>query len=417
MTKTYKAVKNSAIEFELTITKDELSKAQKKVINNYRDKVSIKGFRKGSATDEMIMQHMGLKLLEEEVLNASIEKVYKKFVIDNKLSPVGSPDVKFPEKEDNKKDLTLKCSVEIAPKIDLGTAWKKIKYTPNLVKISDKEVDEVISTIMAQDKTGSEVSRAAKDGDLLDVDFAGKNDKGEDIPNTSGEKVVFRLGQGQFLPDLEKAFIKMKAGEKKDKVIVSFPEKYHSAEMAGKKIPFNIKLNKVSEINIDKISAEQIEQILGKKADLSEFRKTIKENISTRKQHQNDEKSLEKYKEEISSTIKIELPLSWVNNETTHRLNDFKNRNNYKAGNDQDFWKKIGKTEKDMKKELDEISQKSLSSYLILMEIIKAEKVELDKDELLEVDEQMKKGQQDRQALIVNRKIDKFLQGVRLASK
>jgi len=269
MTDKIKKMSGSKVSFALVLVKKDLENAQKKVIGNYKKNLQIKGFRKGSAPDDRVLAAIGDQKLMFEGFNLALDEKYREFITKNKLRPVSAPKVDFSGME--KIPVEVKMEVEVFPEIILGK-YEKLKIEQPKVVITDAEVSQLIETFLSQSGKGSVVERAAKKGDLLDVDFSGKDEKGNILPNTDGKNVKFAAGSGQFLPDLEKAYIGMKAGEEKKNVKVKFPKEYPAPEMAGKKVPFDIKLNSVSEISADKLDEKTIEEIVGRKKTVEEFR-------------------------------------------------------------------------------------------------------------------------------------------------
>ncbi len=209
----FKTLPQSKIAFTLTIEKAALDKAQASLVKRYKNEVSIKGFRKGHAPDSAVLAAVGPQKLAYDALNQAVDKAYMDFLQTEQVQVIAQPEVDI--KDPNKTPLEVNIEVEVFPEVKVGD-FKKIKVKTEKIKVEDKEVDEAIKTICAQMGVAKEVKRAAKDGDLVEVDFAGFDDKGEIIPNTNREKTKFRLGMGQFLPDLEAGFKDMKAGTPKE---------------------------------------------------------------------------------------------------------------------------------------------------------------------------------------------------------
>ncbi|MDZ7770004.1 MAG: trigger factor [Woeseiaceae bacterium] len=121
----------------------------------------------------------------------------------------------------------------------------KIKVERPDVEITDADCDGMIDNLRQQKAEWKVVERAAKDGDRVMVDFEGLLD-GEPIAGGQGNGVPVVLGQGQMLPDFEKAIVGLKAGDSKD-TRVKFPKDYHAEELAGKKVDFTITAQQVEE--------------------------------------------------------------------------------------------------------------------------------------------------------------------------
>ncbi len=373
----YKTLPKSKVNFTLKVDKTAIENARKTVIQHMKNQISIKGFRKGHAPDDYVVAQVGVQKIAFEAMNQAIDKAYANFIKENNLQVISQPEVDIPSPDSD--PIEVKCEVEIYPEITVGD-YKKIKVKKEKIEVETKEIEDVLMTVCAQMEAGEEVKRAAKKNDLVEVDFAGIDDKGKEIPNTAGKNMTFRLGQGHYLPDLEKAFEGMKAGEEKKAVKVKFPKDYHSEDFAGKIVNFDVAVHKVSEINPNKLTKEQIQQISGKEQSLDELKESIKKTITQNKTQAKEQEWIADYSTQLAKLVKADLPQSWLDREVSSRLARLKQNPQFQS-NPEQFWKAMGKDEEVFKKELASEGEKDLKVFLGLSEIVKTEGITLDKDE------------------------------------
>jgi len=413
----YKTLPQSKVSFTLNIDKPAVQKAEKAIVSRYKNEVSIKGFRKGHAPDDAVKASIGAERLAYDALNQVIDRAFADFIQKEKLQVINQPQVDV--QDPNKMPMEVKVEVEVYPEITLGK-YEKIKVKRTKVDVKDAEVDEALQTVCAQLEAGTPVKRAAQDKDLLEVDFAGHDESGEVLPSTQGNNTKFRLGVGNFLPDLEAAFKGMKAGEEKKGVKVAFPKTYHAPDFAGKTILFDIKLHEVSEINPEALTEEQIEQVSGKKQSVADLKAQIKETITTNKNRETERQDIDAYTKQLATYVKADLPQSWVDREISSRLQRLKQNPQY-VQDPGAFWQQIGKTEEAFKKDLAKEGEQDLRIFLGLSEIVKTQNIELDKDEMAQAHQiaqqhlggdkapQMHAQAAEVEKAVLNLKIDKFL--------
>ncbi len=408
----YKTISGSRIEFQLEISEESIKKAHKITIDSFRKKVGVKGFRKGHAPDEVVLQSVGLERISYEAMNRAIDMEYKGFLSKNDISPVSAPSVDVKDWE--KKPLQVKCIVEVYPEVKLGD-FSKIKVAPIDVKVEEKEIDDVISTIMSDSQLGKKVDRTAKKGDIVVIDFLGRGKDNSVLPRTDGKEQRVRLGIGHFLEDLEAGIIGMKAGEEKKDIKVKFPKNYHSSDMAGKTVPFEVKVHSVEEISVKDFDEAMIEKVTGQKKTVELFRKDLKSMIVANKTQTEKKKRIEEYQDKLVKMTKCELPESWIQGEVNSRMERLKASPQFQHDPDA-FWKQVGKTEEAMKKEFIGSSEESLKSYLALVEAVKQSNIMLSAEEEKEAlheaghaPENVSKEQAMEKA-VLSRKIDKFLE-------
>ncbi|HEY5714623.1 MAG TPA: trigger factor [Candidatus Gracilibacteria bacterium] len=410
MSKNFTKISGSRVQFGLTIDEKDFQAAQKKIIQQHKENVSAKGFRKGHAPDNVVIASLGIERLANESIDQALTDHYRHFIEKNKLQVINRPEVDFPKKEGFPMKVTV--SVEVFPEIEVKD-YHKIKMKKPEVKVTEKELDEIIETLLAQAQIGTAVTRAAKSKDLIEADFAGKDKDGKVLPSTNLEKTKFRIGLGHYLSDLEKAFEGMKAGEEKKAVKVRFPKDYHSADFAGKDVPFDIKLHGVYEIDPKAITESDIEKITGQKQSVEEFRKMLQENVENRQRQQKEDEAINAYQSELSKKVKGDLPASWIDQEVASSLQRVQKAPEYQQ-NPEAFFKAVGHNEASFKKDLAVKSEANLRAYLGLRDIIEKESITLDKDEIAQAEKQADEHKTSLEQVVTNIRIDKYLRGLML---
>ena len=413
----YKTLPHSKVSFELIITQADKDKAKQSALEYFRQQIKIKGFRPGHAPDQVIIAEVGEARLEIEMLDRAITKQYRECIKTHHLQPLGTPQVDFSKKLDQPPHhVTLTIEVFPQPKID---DFAKIKLPPLTINISDQEINEVMEQIMVDRHAGRAVDRAAKKGDLVQIDFAGLNQKNEIIPGTNADGYWLKLGSGTFLPDLEQGIIGLKANQTKSNIVVTFPKEYRSADLAGKKIPFQVKVHEVQTLDTKALKAEQLEKITGQK-DLSDtlFREKIRTQIEQQKRQQAASQRRQQYEDQLVKRTKVELPESWIKTELEGRLRSLENHPHF-AKNTEHLWSRLGVKNREAweQKERPKVEQ-NLKAYLALSEIVKQKKIDLDKDEIAKIEKKVKAANpkenphQLRESYIEGAKIDKYLRSV-----
>ena len=234
----------------------------------------LKGFRPGKVPPKAVKQRYG-KQIREEVLSELMQKSYSDAVMQENLHPVGGPKIK-PETTDGGKSFAYVATFEIMPEIELKDL-DKLEFEKPDVTIDDNDLDDMILKLRKQKATWNEVERASGEGDRVIVDFTGTL-KGEEFKGGKGTEVPVILGQGQMLPDFEKALFGVKAGDEKS-FKVKFPKDYHAEDLAGKKVDFAIKTHRVEEESLPPVDDSLAEAFDVKEGGIDQFMKDVKDNM------------------------------------------------------------------------------------------------------------------------------------------
>jgi len=235
----------------------------------------LKGFRPGKVPAKIVKQRYG-KQIRQEVVSELMQKSYTDAVMQENLTPAGGPKIE-PEATKDDKSFAYVATFEIMPDVELKDLDKLTIERPE-VTIDDSDLDEMLQKLRRQKATWETVERVSADGDRVIVDFTGTL-KGEEFEGSKGTEVPVVLGQGQMLPDFEKALFGIKEGDEKS-FKVKFPKDYHAEDLAGKKVDFAINTHRVEEEILPDVDDKLAEAFEVKEGGIEQFMKDVRENMT-----------------------------------------------------------------------------------------------------------------------------------------
>lgn len=269
--------------------------------------VKIKGFRPGKVPKKVVRQRYGGQI-RQEVLSDLMQKSYSDAVQQEKLNPAAGPKIE-PEAADNGRDFAYVATFEVLPEVKLKDV-EKIEVVRPDVEITDEDCEDMILNLRQQKSTWEPVEREAAEGDRVIVDFEGTL-KGEPVKGGKGGEVPVVLGQGQMLPDFEKALFGVKAGDEKD-FKVKFPKEYHAEDLASKKVDFHVQVHRVEEQKLPPLDDSLAEAYGVMEGGLEQLRSDVVANM----RREADEKAAADVKDqamkELLETNPIEVPNSLI---------------------------------------------------------------------------------------------------------
>jgi len=252
-------------ELAVVLAKDDLSARVDRRIDEIKDNIQIKGFRKGKVPPAHLRKVYG-KSLMAEVLQQAVEETTKQALSDRDERPAMQPKIELPEDQDQidkiidgKADLEFKMEYEVLPKFELVDA-STIEVEKQVADVADSAIDEAIADIAKQNKSyEADAERVAEDGDQLSIDFVGRID-GEEFEGGTAEDIKIVLGAGGFIPGFEDGLTGAKTDEER-KVTVTFPEDYPVDTLKGREAVFDVTVREVAvpkEVTIDDAFAESL---------------------------------------------------------------------------------------------------------------------------------------------------------------
>ncbi len=333
----------------------------------------LKGFRPGKVPAKVVKQRYG-KAIREEVLSELMQKSYTDAVMQENLNPAGGPKI---ETEDNKGDSNFAyvATFEIMPRVELKDLDKIAVEIPE-VTISKDDMDDMILRLRRQKATWEEVDRKSDDGDKVVVDFSGTL-KGEEFEGGKGTEVPIVLGQGQMLPDFEKALFGVKGGEEKT-FKVKFPKDYHADELNGKKVDFAIKVHRVEEEVLPPLDDSLAESFEVKEGGLEQFLDDVKENMEREAEQKLKGDVREQIMNALLESNPVEIP-NTLKHQEAHSLQH-------------DAMQRMGIEDHDQAPSLDnfeEMAEKRVRLSLLIGQVVSEQKLTVDADKVRERVEEM----------------------------
>jgi trigger factor len=243
-------------------------------LQKVRRTARIKGFRPGKVPDKVIRQRYGDQV-RQEVLQDVLQSSYSEAVAREQLRPAGGPRIE-PETVEEGQDLAYTAVFEVMPDIQLADLGQLTIERP-VVEIGESEVDDMIDKLRRQKSTWNAVERPARDGDRVRVDFDATL-KGEPLEGGSGTDVVVVIGEGQMLPDFEKALLGLASGAEKT-FKLKFPKDYHEGSLAGEKATFTVKLHEVGERCLPELDEEFVRSFNVESGQLDDLRADVRKNM------------------------------------------------------------------------------------------------------------------------------------------
>src|SRR5690606_25916256 len=148
-------------EFSIQVPAEQVQAQIDKRLTEIGKKVKIDGFRPGKAPKNLIEQRYG-ESARAEALERSVEEAVVKTLKEKEIKPAVQPKVEV-TKFDNDNVLEFTVSIEKMPEIK-DVDFKSIALEKLVTPVDDKEIDEALKRIAANQKTSKvvEPARAAK---------------------------------------------------------------------------------------------------------------------------------------------------------------------------------------------------------------------------------------------------------------
>ncbi len=234
----------------------------------------IKGFRPGKVPAKVIEQRFGGQV-RDEIVGGMLRQGMDQAVRENELRVAGAPQITKDEAA-GEGELKFVASVELVP--DFGDLdMSKLEVERNTAEVEDADIDRMLENLRQQRASWSKVTRAAKKGDMVNLETASTID-GQRMPAEGFEKTSTVLGSGGMYPEVEAAIDGMQPGEEKT-LDVTLPADWHMPQFAGKTVTSTFKVIDVSEQVLPEVDGAFIRSFGVKSGEPEQFRAEIRSNL------------------------------------------------------------------------------------------------------------------------------------------
>ena len=365
-------------EITIKIEGKEWEEAMNKAFQKANKKAKIDGFRPGKAPKDIFIKKYGKESLMMDAADLSINDAYLKMLEENKdLEIVAQPELKLKSLDENGVEFVF--TLTLKPEVKLGK-YKGLKVTKDSTEVTEEEIDETIMNMRNRYAENRVKDGEIVDGDVAVIDFEGFKD---DVPFEGGkaEGYSLKIGSHTFIPGFEEALVGMKAGESKD-IHLSFPEDYHSEELKGQPVVFKVTVNEVKETIIPELSKEFYED-LGMEGinDEESLRNQVKENIAARKEMEAENKYTDDLLKAAIENMTVEVPEVMVTEEIDRMLRQYEDNLKMQGLTLEQFYQFTNSDEAALKDQMKEEALNRVKARLLLEEVAKVEKLEINDEE------------------------------------
>lgn len=370
-----KKLSDTSVEIKVVLDKNDLKEAEEKAVARLAKEVKIEGFRKGKAPLDIAKKNINPNDLASVSLDIAVRTTVPKAFEEGKSTPLMIPNVevtKFVPGE----TVEYTAKADILPEVKLGD-FKKLGVKKEDVKVTDKDVKEILENIQNVYAEKKPAKKKAEMGDEVIIDFEGSLN-GEKFEGGAAKNFTLGLGSHQFIPGFEEGIVGHESGDRFDLELI-FPKDYHADNLAGKKTVFNVLVKQVNE-TIKPALDDELAKKCGPFKNIDELKADIKKNLEV----QNNAKAEEKFKDDLVNKLveksTVSAPEIMIKDQLNAIKRDIEANASRQGLHFEDYLKQTGQTEEDWEKMARDIAEKRVKASLCLQILARDEKIEVEDD-------------------------------------
>jgi len=367
-----KKLPKSQLEIKVTISANELEPFLNRAIETLSNQTKIDGFRPGKVPLEMLKKKVGEMKIYEEAAFLAVEKSYLEIAQKEKIEPLGSPKIDL-EKLAPNNDFIYKAIVDLMPEVKIGDL-KSIKIKEKEINISTQDIEKVIEDLRKMRATETLENKKVAKGDKVEIDFDILRDN-VSIEGGAQKKYPLVIGDNQFIPGFEDNLIGLEANAEKE-FEISFPEKYHNKNLAGKPAKFKVKMLAIYKRTLPELN-DEFAKTLGTPT-IADLKKQIEHNLEHEEHHKEEGRVETELLDKLIDKSQIgEIPDTLVDSEAAKMVQELQSNVAMQGMKFEDYLKHLNKTPDQLK--LDFIPQaiKRIKAALLTRAIFFNEKMQI----------------------------------------
>ncbi|MEI8216687.1 MAG: trigger factor [Eubacteriales bacterium] len=386
MKSTFTSREKNEVKFTMEFTKEELEKAIGEAYLKERVKFPIDGFRKGKAPRKLIETKYGEGVFLEEGIDVLFSHSYPVAVKELGIKPVDRPSVNL-ENFEKEKDLVIGVTVTVTPEFEVKD-YKGVEVDKISHDISDLAVQLELESLQKRNSRLVLVERPAQDKDTVLIDYSGSVD-GVLFDGGAAERQPLTLGSNTFIPGFEEQIVGASVGDEID-VKVTFPEEYHSEDLAGKEAVFKVKVHEIKEAQVPDINDEFAKDV-SEFETLEELKNDTLSKLTAAAASKAELETKNAILEKIYNANEIDIPEIMIDEQIDEMMEEFDQQLKYQGLDLKKYFEYLGKEEKDFRTEIQPEAFKKIKTRLLVSAIADAEKFDVSDEEIEKEIEEMAK--------------------------
>jgi len=336
----------------------------------------IAGFRPGKAPYDMVVRSYGEQAIVEQAIDYFIDAEYSNILKEADVEPGASGAL---ESIDSLEPPKMTFRVPLAPEVDLGD-YRSLRMPYEWTPPDEKAVDAAIDELRQMYATTENVEREAQMGDYVLVDV--KSEITE----------LNRTGFAAFLREDEREtewpyngfaheLIGLKAGDTKT-IQHKFPQDHDLEALQEKDAELEVTVKTVRAVTLPELN-DEFAKTVGAGETLAALREAVTKDVENRSRAEYDDKFFIELIEKLKEGATLKYNEHTLEHESEHVLEDLSQRISGQNMDMETYFKLRNTTrEQFIEDEVKPVAKKRLERSLILDEIVRKEKIEVDNESL-----------------------------------
>ena len=366
------------VEFTIRPEAEQVEDARREAARRVARQVKIPGFRPGKAPYALVERTVGRKLLTEQAIEILAPDLYKRILEEGGYQPYDRPTLNILRQE----PLEFRIRVPLEPTVELADYCAiEVEPEPEVVVTPEQE-EQLLNELREQHGAWVPVERPAQVGDQVTLDIRGTSDE-ETVFDQEGTQLT--LSETLSPPGFAQEIAGMLPGQTRE-FSLTYPEDYSQSELAGETVNMTTTLRGLKERRLPELD-DEFAQSVGDHATLEDLKAQLRENLKAQLDAEARDRLATRVLDRVVEQSGLEYPNAAVEQEIDSLIRQRESRLRQQGFTLESYLRVIHKSMAQLRDELRPEAEEQLRRSLVLREVAKVEKIEVQPGELIaEVD-------------------------------
>ncbi len=366
-------------EVIVEVEPDRLEKAQRRAARKLAERGKIPGFRPGKAPYEVILRYYGDEAIYEQAVDLLVDEIYPEMLKEADINPAAAGSLEKLDKADGTDLPKFTFKVPLAPEVTLGD-YHSVRVPYEFKAPGPEKLEQALEDLRQMYGTTETVERETQEGDYILVDLESE----KEALTRPGFATLIRKEdrENEFpFPGFARQLAGLKAGDTKT-IQHDFPKDHADETLVGQSAEIKATVKTVRSMMLPELN-DDFAKMVGQYENLDALKEALTKETEATARAQYDDEYFTQLVDKIKEGATIKYAPQSLEHEAGHVVEDLGQRL-AQQGLDLETYYKMRNT--DATKFLDEeakpVAKKRLERSLILDEISRQEKIEVDNKSL-----------------------------------
>ncbi|HUI90499.1 MAG TPA: trigger factor [Anaerolineales bacterium] len=361
------------------IEPEQFEAAKRRAARKLAERGKIPGFRPGKAPFEVIRRYYSDEAIYDQAVDLMVDDVYPAMLKETEVNPAAAGTLEKLEKVEGQELPKFTFKIPLMPEVDLGD-YQSVRLPYEFVAPSQEKLDQALDELRQMYGTTETVDREVREGDYVLLDL--KSEK-ESLTRAGFATMVSKEDRKVEFPfvGFARQLLGMKAGDSKT-VSHEFPKDETDETLAGQTIGMEATVKTVRSMTLPDLN-DDFAKMVGQYENLDALKEALTKDIEARARAEYDEAYYGQVVDKIKEGATLKYASQTLNHEAEHVVEDLGQRLGQQKLDLETYYKMRGTSaEKFFEDEAKPVAKKRLERSLILDEISRHEKIEVDNQAL-----------------------------------